>query len=85
MRVGLLSVVSLALLLLAPLTAGEMRKLTGKTAEIAAILTRLPLETDYFRGIGDDLVADGALSNQSRRWIAKVLCQLPLLASQAEL
>ena len=68
-----------------PLTAGEMRKLTGKAAEIAAILTRLPLETDYFREIEDDLVADGALSDQSRRWIAKVLRKLPLLASQAEL
>jgi len=37
-----------------PLTTGETRKMTGKVAEIAAILTRLPLNTDFFKQIEDD-------------------------------
>ncbi|MBL9202393.1 MAG: NTP transferase domain-containing protein [Opitutaceae bacterium] len=69
----------------ARLTTGEIRKLTGKAAEIAALLVRLPLETDFFKVIEDDLVADGALSRESRAWIAGVLRQLPLLATREEL
>lgn len=68
-----------------PLTAGEMRKLTGKAAELAALLVRLPLETDFFKCIEDDLVADGALDIASQNWIAGVLRQLPLLITQDEL
>jgi len=68
-----------------PLTAGEMRKLTGKAAEIAAVLTRLPLETDFFREVEDDLVADGLLTVKSRRWTAGILRGLPLRAIRAEL
>jgi CTP:molybdopterin cytidylyltransferase MocA len=67
------------------LTTGEMRKLTGKAAEIAALLIRLPLETDFFKVIEDDLVQDGALNPESRTWIADVLRQLPLLASRDHL
>lgn len=67
------------------LTTGEIRKLTGKAAEIAAWLIRLPLETDFFKVIEDDLVDDGALTLQCRAWVAGVLRQLPLLATQAEL
>lgn len=66
-------------------TTGEMRKLTGKAAEIAAVLIRLPLETDFFKCIEDDLVHDGALTIESRAWIAGVLRQLPLLATRDEL
>ncbi|WP_414662428.1 NTP transferase domain-containing protein [Horticoccus sp. 23ND18S-11] len=66
-------------------TTGEMRKLTGKAAEIAALLIRLPLETDFFKCIEDDLVQDGALNLESRSWIAGVLRQLPLLATREEL
>jgi hypothetical protein len=66
-------------------TTGEIRKLTGKAAEIAAVLTRLPLETDFFKTIEEDLVTDGALTLENRRWIAEVLRQLPLLASSEEL
>lgn len=66
-------------------TTGEIRKLTGKAAEIAAWLIRLPLETDFFKVVEDDLVEDGALTLPSRAWIAGVLRQLPLLATQAEL
>jgi len=68
-----------------PLTTGEMRKLTGKAAEIAALLTRLPLDTDFFKPIEDDLVDDGLLSRESRAWICSVLRQLPLLAKQEDL
>jgi len=66
-------------------TTSEMRKLTGKAAEIAALLIQLPLETDFFKVIEDDLVQDGALSEESRAWIAGVLRQLPLRASREEL
>jgi len=68
-----------------PLTTGEARKMTGKATEIAAILTQLPLNTDFFKRIEDDLVADGQLSDESRRWICSVLRQLPLLIEQREL
>lgn len=64
------------------LTTAEVRKLTGKAAEIAALLIQLPLETDFFKVIEDDLVQDGALTVESRRWIADVLRRLPLLVSR---
>ena len=62
-----------------PLTAGEMRSLTGKAAEMAALLTQLPLDTSFFKMIEADLVADGLLNLDSRRWICSILRQLPLL------
>src|SRR5208337_4426114 len=68
-----------------PLTTGEMRKLTGKAAEMAALLTQLPLDTDFFKHIEDDLVDDGLLSQESRAWIGSVLQQFPLLATQEDL
>ncbi|MFB3891812.1 MAG: hypothetical protein ACE15C_07290 [Phycisphaerae bacterium] len=67
------------------LTTGEMRKMTGKAAEIAALLVRLPLATDFFTEIQDDLVEDGLLSEASRTWICSVLRQLPLAIRQDEL
>ena len=67
------------------LTAAEMRKMTGKAAEIAAILTRLPLDTSFFKHIERDLLADGLLEPENRRWIADVLRQLPLSISVADL
>jgi hypothetical protein len=68
-----------------PLTAGEMRKMTGKAAELAALLIREPLETDLFQHIEDDLLSDGVFSRESRRWTCSVLRQLPLSVSQPEL
>ena len=68
-----------------PPSTGEMRKMTGKAAEIAAVLTRLPLDTDFFKQIEPDLMSDGSLSQVSRRWICSILRQLPLLVTQAEL
>jgi len=69
----------------APLTAGELRSLTGKAAEMAALLTQLPLTTSFFQVIEADLMGDGLLSFDSRRWICSILRQLPLLVSRAEL
>jgi hypothetical protein len=68
-----------------PLTTVETRKMTGKAAEIAAILARLPLDTDFFKAIERDLVSSGALGIGSRRWVRSILRQLPLAASQEEL
>ncbi len=68
-----------------PLTAGETRKLTGKAAEIAAILVRLPLDLDFFKPIETDLVDDGRLTTENRAWIAAVLRQVPLGISVDEL
>lgn len=66
-------------------TTGELRKMTGKAAELAAILTRLPLDVDLFGKIEDDLVQDGQLDTDSRAWICSVLRALPLLISRDEL
>ena len=67
------------------LTAQEMRKMTGKSAEIAALWTRLPLDRDFFQFIQEELVRDGAQSRDSARWIASILLQLPLCIRQVEL
>jgi hypothetical protein len=67
------------------LTTAEMRKMTGKAAEIAAILVRLPLEQDFFQEIESDLIEHGVLSDHKGQWVRDVLQQLPLHASQDEL
>ncbi len=67
------------------LSTMEIRKMTGKAAEIAAILVRLNLDTDFFKEIETDLLSDGLLSLESRKWICSVLVQLPLLIKQEEL
>jgi len=67
------------------LTTTEIRKMTGKAAEIAAILVRLPIETDFFKHIEDDLMNDGVLDNENRTWICSILMQLPLLINQHDL
>ena len=68
-----------------PLTTSEMRKLTGKAAEICAILTRLPIEIDFFKVVEDDFLSDGALNLEHRAWICSLLLQVPLLVKQSEL
>jgi hypothetical protein len=60
------------------LTAGEWRKLTGKAAELAAVLVRLPLDASFFQRIERDLLEDGLLDLDSRKWVAGVLRQIPL-------
>jgi hypothetical protein len=67
------------------LTTGETRKMTGKAAELAAILLRLPLDTDLFKQIEEDLSSDGLLNRENSAWIASVLRRLPLLATQQDL
>jgi hypothetical protein len=69
----------------APLTAGELRSLTGKAAEMAALLTQLPLTTSFFQVIEADLIEDGLLNRHSCQWICSTLRQLPLLVSRAAL
>lgn len=68
-----------------PLTAGEIRKMTGKAAEIAAILVRLPLDTCFFKEIEAELMATGALGDERRRWVCMVLRQLPLFILREDL
>jgi GTP:adenosylcobinamide-phosphate guanylyltransferase len=63
------------------LTAAEWRKLTGKAAEIAAVLVRLPLDTDFFKAVEGELLSSGRLSPERRRWIASILLRLPLLTT----
>jgi bifunctional UDP-N-acetylglucosamine pyrophosphorylase/glucosamine-1-phosphate N-acetyltransferase len=60
------------------LTAGEWRKLTGKAAELAAVLVRLPLDTSFFKRIEEDLLEDGLLGPESCGWIAGMLRRIPL-------
>ncbi len=68
-----------------PLTTSEIRKMTGKAAEIAAILTRLPLDMDFFKVLEGDLLDDGELTMANRAWICRMLRELPLLISREEL
>jgi molybdopterin-guanine dinucleotide biosynthesis protein A len=67
------------------LSTMEIRKMTGKAAEIAAILVKLGLDTDFFKEIEADLLSDGLLNLESRKWICSVLLQLPLLVKQEDL
>ena len=67
------------------LTSTEVRKMTGKAAEIAAILVKLQVDTDFFKFIEEDLIADGLLSYENKKWICELLLHLPLKISQAEL
>jgi hypothetical protein len=67
------------------LTANEMRKMTGKASELAAILTRLPLRTDFFREIEPDLIKNGLLTRSKCLWVNDILTQLPTHATQEEL
>ena len=67
------------------LTTAETRKMTGKAAELAAILTRLPLDVDYFQYLEPDLVQQGVLSPETLNWVYETLRQLPLAITQDEL
>jgi hypothetical protein len=70
---------------LGPLTTGEVRKMTGKAAELAALLTQLPLDTDFFQPLENDLLSDGLLSLESRRWVCSILRPIPLLVRRKDL
>lgn len=66
-------------------TTGEFRKLTGKAAETAAILTGLPLDEDFFPHIESDLMQTGKLSAENARWVAATLRKLPLRIARHDL
>lgn len=66
-------------------TTAEMRKLTGKAAEIAAVLCRLPEGTDFFPQIEADLVRDGRLGPAAEHFVLLALRRLPLLVSRDDL
>jgi molybdopterin-guanine dinucleotide biosynthesis protein A len=66
-------------------TTGEMRKLTGKAAEMAALLLRLPLEQDFFKRLEEPFLRQGKLGSEAHRWVCDVLRELPLLMSREEL
>jgi len=59
-------------------TTSELRKLTGKAAELVAILTRLPVDADFFPAIEAELVKSGELGHDTRRTICDLLLQVPL-------
>ena len=67
------------------LTTAEVRKMTGKAAEIAALLTRLPLDRDFFQDLEPELVRDGRLGEDAERRVREVLLRLPLCVRQADL
>jgi len=67
------------------LTTTEIRKMTGKAAEIASLLIHLPPDTDFFKIIQDDLISDGLLNNENRSWICSILLKLPVLIRKQEL
>lgn len=67
------------------LTAGELRKMTGKAAEIAAILLAMPIDEDFFPEIEPDLVQHGELTTSSALHVRDRLLAIPLLATQQDL
>lgn len=66
-------------------TSAEMRKLTGKAAEMAAVLCRLPAEADFFSPLEEDLVRDGRLGPAAEGFVRRTLRALPLLIPREEL
>jgi hypothetical protein len=68
-----------------PQTTSELRKMTGKAAEIAAILLRLPLDQDFFKPLEEELVQQGRLGTENRRRVCDILKRIPLLIAQREL
>ena len=66
-------------------TTGEIRKLTGKAAEMAAILVGLPLDEDFFPHLEADLLRTGTLAPATASWVADILRRLPLRISREAL
>ncbi|NUQ61383.1 MAG: hypothetical protein HUU20_02775 [Pirellulales bacterium] len=67
------------------LTSGAVRKMTGKAAEIAAILLRIPLDRDLFQEIEEDLAGDGVLDPENLKRVYGYLRQIPLGIAFADL
>ena len=66
-------------------TPPEVRKLTGKAAELAALLCRLPPEQDFFMFMEEDLLRDGLLGPTALARVYDTLRRLPLLVSRQKL
>ncbi len=66
-------------------TTAEMRKITGKAAELAAFLVQLPLEKDFFKPLERELIETGTLSPGLLRSVYQLLLELPLLISKEDL
>ncbi len=66
-------------------TTPEVRKLTGKSAELAALLTGLPPEQDFFMLVEDDLLRDGRVGPKVQALVYDTLRRVPLLISRSEL
>jgi CTP:molybdopterin cytidylyltransferase MocA len=67
------------------LTAVEMRKMTGKASELAALLTRLPIDIDFFQEIQQELLETGELTRTSNLHVRDRLRQIPLRIEQSHL
>lgn len=66
-------------------TPPEIRKMTGKTAELAALLCRLSAGQDFFMLMEEDLLRDGLLGPAALSRVSDTLRRLPLLISRQEL
>jgi hypothetical protein len=63
-------------------TPPEIRKMTGKAAELAALLCQLPSGQDFFMTVEEDLLRDGRLGPAALARVADTLRRLPLLISR---
>ncbi|MDZ4199799.1 MAG: NTP transferase domain-containing protein [Kiritimatiellia bacterium] len=66
-------------------TTAEIRKLTGKVAEICAVLCSLPPDTDFFMWMEEDLVREGVPGEESLRKVRNLLRQIPLRITRQDL
>jgi hypothetical protein len=66
-------------------TPPEIRKMTGKAAELAALLCRLPPDQDFFMFMEEDLLRDGQLGPAALGRVYDALRRLPLLISRDDL
>ena len=66
-------------------TPPEIRKLTGKAAELAALLCRLPPDQDFFMFMEEDLLREGLLGPAALARVYDTLRRLPLLISRQDL
>jgi hypothetical protein len=66
-------------------TPPEIRKMTGKAAELAALLCQLPPDQDFFMTMEADLLRDGYLGPAALNRAADTLRRLPLLIPGQEL
>jgi len=66
-------------------TPPEFRKMTGKAAELAALLCGLPSNQDFFMLLEEDLLRDGQVGPETQARVYALLRRVPLLISRGEL